>query len=77
MVELEFMVGKVHVAMKIARIKLNVVSCYALTEAGWETILGSAHQSALVNEKTHFHAGCNVRCDGRLLRARARRHCLS
>jgi len=51
MVELEFMVGKVHVAMKIARIKLNVVSCYALTEAGWETILGSAHQSALVNPK--------------------------
>ena len=58
MVDLEFMLVKVPVVMKravvIARIKLNVISCYALTEAGWETILGGAHQSALVNQKTRF-----------------------
>ena len=56
MVDLEFTVGKVPVTMKkviVAGINLNVISCYALHEVGWETILGGARQGALVHESAN------------------------
>ena len=52
MVDLEFKVGKVPVVMQrvvVARIKLNVISCYALSETGWWTKLGGARESILEN----------------------------
>ena len=52
MVDLEFKVGKVPVVMQrvvVARIKLNVISCYALSETGWWTRLGGARESILEN----------------------------
>ena len=52
MVDLEFKVGKTPVVMQrvvVARIKLNVISCYALSETGWLTRLGGARESVLEN----------------------------
>ena len=52
MVDLEFKVGKIPVVMQrvvVARIKLNVISCYALSETGWWTKLGGARESILEN----------------------------
>ena len=62
MVDLEFKVGKTPVVMQrvvVARIKLNVISCYALSEAlsetGWWTKLGGARESVLENgQGTNF-----------------------
>ena len=52
MVDLEFNLGKTPVVMQrvvVARIKLNVISCYALSETGWLTRLGGARESVLEN----------------------------
>ena len=59
MVDLEFKVGPVVMQrVVVARIKLNVISCYALSETGWLTRLGGAHESVLENgQGTNFHLG--------------------
>ena len=58
MVDPEFKVGKVPVVMQrvvVARIKLNVIGCYALSETGWWTKLGGARESILENgQRTTF-----------------------
>ena len=58
MVDLEFKVGRAPVVTQrvvVARIKLNVISCYALSETGWLTRLGGARESALENgQGTNF-----------------------
>ena len=58
MVDLEFKVGRTPVVMQrvvVARIKLNVISCYALSETGWLTRLGGARESVLENgQGTNF-----------------------
>ena len=58
MVDLEFKVGKTPVVMQrvvVARIKLNVISCNALSETGWLTRLGGARESVLENgQGTNF-----------------------
>ena len=58
MVDLEFKVGRAPVVMQrvvVARIKLNVISCYALSETGWLTRLGGARESVLENgQGTNF-----------------------
>ena len=58
MVDLELKVGKTPVVKQrvvVARIKLNVISCYALPETGWLTRLGGARESVLENgDGTNF-----------------------
>ena len=61
MLDLEFKVGKTPVVMQrvvVARIKLNVISRYALSETGWLTRLGGARESVLENgQGANFHLG--------------------
>ena len=53
-VDLEFKVGKTKITMKrvvVVGIPLNVISTYALLEAGWKTVLGNAEESGLFLKK--------------------------